>query len=140
VLPQVRFPSGGYRNECAASRSRTMSQDESSVVGLFPDRQARTGRSPCLQRFGIGTTARAYPLEEIKEQAVYGLGHSSHPIQPEGGPFRNPAGPSGCRSPESAALLPTGETVEKIEEGQAPGSVRVGTAEARARFSRSCGR
>src|SRR5690349_6518869 len=49
--------------------------DEAAFVGVFPNRQARTGRAPGLDHFSIGTWMRADPFKEIEDQGVYWVGH-----------------------------------------------------------------
>jgi hypothetical protein len=74
VLWQVLVPGGRHRDERAASR-RTMTRDEPPVVGLFPDRQARTRRPPRLNRLGVGAGAGAQPLKQVQNQALGDVGH-----------------------------------------------------------------
>ena len=49
--------------------------DEAAVTGLFPNRQARTRRAPCLDDLGVWSRIGTDPFEKVEEERFYGLGH-----------------------------------------------------------------
>jgi len=51
--------------------------DEASLIGLFPHRKARAGRSPSFDYFGVWTKVRTDPLKQVEDQSVYGIRHGS---------------------------------------------------------------
>jgi hypothetical protein len=50
---------------------------KASLVGLFPNRKARTCCAPGFDDFRVRSRLRAEPLEQIEDQGVYCVGHSS---------------------------------------------------------------
>src|ERR1035441_3428588 len=70
-----------------------MTRDEPPVVGLFPDRQARTRRPPRLNRLGVGAGAGAQPLKQVQNQALGDVGHKGFCGLGAGQPELWPHGP-----------------------------------------------
>jgi hypothetical protein len=49
--------------------------DETSLVGLFPNGEARTGGAPGVDHLGIRTRRRPYPFQEVKKEIVDYVAH-----------------------------------------------------------------
>jgi hypothetical protein len=73
-LPQVFCPDCRHRDQLAATR-RVRTLDKSSVVGVLPDRKARTRRPPCIHHLGIGPRAGSQPLQEIQDETLEIVAH-----------------------------------------------------------------
>src|SRR6185437_7121779 len=57
---------GGQSDHGAAGHAAM--DNESAIVRLFPDRQARAGRPPGIQHLGIGTLTRRKPGKQVVHQ------------------------------------------------------------------------
>jgi hypothetical protein len=51
--------------------------DEASLVSFFPHRQARAGRSPSFDYFGVWPGVRTDPVKQVEDQSIYGVRHCS---------------------------------------------------------------
>jgi hypothetical protein len=67
------FPSNekslpGRRDSYYAASLHLFFSNEPSLIGVFPDRQSGTPRSPRIQHFFVAALAFLQPLEKIKNQ------------------------------------------------------------------------
>src|SRR5262245_54327742 len=67
----------------------TVALDEAGVGRVLPDREPRAGGAPGVERLGVGSLARADPLEQVERQAVDRVGHGSAVIVPRRTPVRH---------------------------------------------------
>src|SRR5512134_1803300 len=69
------IPSSFGDGDVGASTLFVMVVEETTLIGLLPDWQARTRRAPCLDHFGVRPRAGTNPLQQVEDQGIDGVGH-----------------------------------------------------------------
>src|SRR5262245_36370058 len=82
MLSQV-LQSGCGQGDDLALTALTVTLDETAVVGVLPDGQPWARRSPRLHHLGIGTRRDTHPLEQVQDQGVDNISHSSRGFYPD---------------------------------------------------------
>jgi hypothetical protein len=76
---QVRLPCGGQQDEDVDVSRITSTYDETSSIGVFPDRKTWARRAPRVEYLGVRAGRPVDPLEEIDYEGLDGVGQRDLP-------------------------------------------------------------